>query len=246
MKRIHFITLLLIVSNSFIFAQKKDITTYPRVKKAYQEKEATLKRELKQKGIELRKVELLLVGLKEDKELEAWVRNKGDKKFKLFKTYSICANSGTLGPKRRRGDGQVPEGVYRINYFNPWSNFHLSMKVNYPNRSDKVRGKKNDLGNDIFIHGSCVTIGCIPLTDEVVKEFFVLAVEANRNKKIDVLLLPTRLNDKSVIRLNKKYAGNEDAKRLWTELLPIYRFFEKNAYLPKVRVSSQGKYYIQK
>ena len=48
---------------------------------------------------------------KAEKDLELWV--KRGERFVLFKTYPICTFSGRLGPKRRQGDGQSPEGFYR-------------------------------------------------------------------------------------------------------------------------------------
>ncbi len=228
------------------FAQKKNIKTYPRVKVAYQEKEKGLKADLKKIGVNLSNVELLLVGLKKERDLQAWVRNKGSKKYQLFRKYPFCSFSGELGPKRQMGDGQIPEGLYKISYFNPWSNFYLSMKVNYPNRSDKIRGKRGSLGGDIFIHGSCVTIGCIPITDDLIKELFVLSVEANRNRKVGVFLLPQALNPENLDLLKKEFPEQKNAHMLWAELMPVYQFFEKNASLPKVYTDKKGKYYIPK
>ena len=71
--------------------------------------------------------------------------------------------SGTMGPKRLQGDYQVPEGFYYINEFNPNSNYHLHLGLNYPNASDKILSDSLRPGGDIYIHGSCVSIGCIPL-----------------------------------------------------------------------------------
>ncbi|MBC7451384.1 MAG: hypothetical protein H7259_07840, partial [Cytophagales bacterium] len=65
-----------------------------------------------------------------------WAKGKTSTQFTLTKTYSICSASGTSGPKRKQGDNQVPEGVYYIDRFNPASNFHLSLGLNYPNTSD--------------------------------------------------------------------------------------------------------------
>src|SRR5690606_11025729 len=102
---------------------------------------------------------------------------KNGEKFTLVKTYPVCSSSGLPGPKRKKGDRQTPEGFYHIDRFNPQSAFHLSLGINYPNSSDKILGH-SDPGGDIFIHGSCVTIGCVPLTDDLIKEVYVLAVEA--------------------------------------------------------------------
>jgi len=62
-------------------------------------------------------------------------------------------------------DEQVPEG------FNPQSNFQLSLHVSYPNAADRISGSKQNLG-DIFLDGNCVTIGCIPITDDEIKEVY--------------------------------------------------------------------------
>ena len=70
---------------------------------------------------------------KEEKQLELWV-DEG-KQFKLFKTWPICKFSGELGPKLKEGDGQAPEGFYFVprSRMNPYSRFHLSFNLGYPN-----------------------------------------------------------------------------------------------------------------
>src|SRR5258708_2412399 len=105
---------------------------------------------------------LLLRAFKLDGELELWAEPRRGAGYVKLKTWRICARSGGIGPKRREGDGQVPEGFYRISGLNPWSSYHLSLRVDYPNHSDRVLGRR-PLGGDIFIHGKCVTIGCLPL-----------------------------------------------------------------------------------
>jgi hypothetical protein len=44
------------------------------------------------------------------------------------------------------GDHQVPEGYYRASSLAYWSRFHLGLGVNYPNRSDRILGRKNFYG----------------------------------------------------------------------------------------------------
>jgi murein L,D-transpeptidase YafK len=72
---------------------------------------------------------ILLRAFKKEAQLEFWVEDSRDKPYVLLKTYSICATSGRLGPKRRFGDEQVPEGFYEPDWFNPQSNFYLSLHV---------------------------------------------------------------------------------------------------------------------
>src|SRR5205814_6993990 len=108
----------------------------------------------------------------------------------LIKTYRVCAASGGLGPKLQAGDGQVPEGFYEISQFNPWSQFLLSMRVSYPNALDR---KLKHTGGDIFIHGNCVTIGCLPIEDGPIQELYIIAKDAHAaGPRLDCVLFPRR------------------------------------------------------
>ena len=112
--------------------------------------------------------------------------------WKEPRKYPMTAFSGTLGPKLREGDGQIPEGVYGIEYLNPNSSFYLSLKVSYPNASDKARAKKDGrtkLGGDIMIHGSNATIGCVPIGDDAIEDVFYLA-NAVGIKNVSVVIAP--------------------------------------------------------
>ena len=210
-----------------------------RVKSAYSEKWETLKSDLKKKGIK-ENFELFMRVFKEDKVVEVWLRSAGEKEFKLFKTYAICASSGELGPKRKQGDGQVPEGFYSIAVFNPYSSYHLSLGLNYPNASDKIVGTGN-LGGDIMIHGSCVTIGCMPLTDTYIKEVYILCVEARNNgqQTIPVHVFPTKMDVKGMAFLTETNPKHLD---FWKNLQTGYDYFEQKKQLPKITVDKKGKY----
>ena len=105
------------------------------------------------KGIEYPSNNIFIRIFKSEALLEIWSFDSSLNKYKIINTYDICALSGKLGPKRKRGDLQIPEGFYYISHFNPVSNFYLSLKVNYPNKSDRILGYRQDLGGDIFIHG---------------------------------------------------------------------------------------------
>ncbi|MGZ4035521.1 MAG: L,D-transpeptidase family protein [Bacteroidia bacterium] len=213
-----------------------------RVKTAYSEKWEGLKTDLKKKDIK-ENFEMYLRIFKNDKLVEVWLKSKEQKEYKLFKTYNICASSGVLGPKRRQGDGQVPEGFYNVAAFNPYSSYYLSLGVSYPNASDKIIGKGN-LGGDIMIHGNCVTIGCMPLTDNYIKEVYVLAVEAKNNgqQTIPIHIFPTKLDDAGMNFLTKESAGNLALLDFWKNLKTGYDYFERNKMLPKVTVDKSGKY----
>ena len=133
---------------------------------------------------------LIMLGLKEEQRLELYA--EGDQKIQLLKTYPFTAMSGTLGPKLREGDKQIPEGIYHIEYLNPNSSYYLSLKVDYPNAFDREKARldqRTQLGGDIFIHGKEVTIGCIPIGDEAIEEVFILGAHAYKNP-IKVIISP--------------------------------------------------------
>ena len=112
--------------------------------------------------------------------------------WKAPRIYPMTAFSGTLGPKLREGDGQIPEGIYGIEYLNPNSSYYLSLKVTYPNTSDMARAKadgRTDLGGDIMIHGKAVTIGCVPVGDDAIEDIFYLA-SAVGIKNVSVVIAP--------------------------------------------------------
>ena len=120
--------------SSFIDFQK----TLQRPSDALSKNELALKKQFEDKKLVWPAKYVYIRSFKYDSQLEVWVRNETDKPFKLFKTYKVCALAGTLGPKRLVGDYHVPEGFYCINEFNPKSNYHFSLGLNYPNASDRI------------------------------------------------------------------------------------------------------------
>lgn len=134
---------------------------------------------------------ITLIGLKEEKQLEVWVSQDGDD-FCFLKSYPILKASGTAGPKLKEGDRQVPEGLYGIESLNPNSRFHLSLRINYPNAFDRkmaAQEERTNLGGDIMIHGSRVSIGCLAMGDPAAEELFILAAETGVDN-ISVILSP--------------------------------------------------------
>lgn len=142
-------------------------------------------------GIKYPPKKIILVGLKQERLLEIWVSD-GTSGFKYLKTYPILAASGRIGPKLAGGDQQVPEGIYEIESLNPNSLFHLSLRVNYPNKFDREKARvdgRQELGSDIMIHGSSVSAGCLAIGDQAIEDLFVLATETGI-ENIKLLLSP--------------------------------------------------------
>ncbi|MEZ4932004.1 MAG: hypothetical protein R2788_07790 [Saprospiraceae bacterium] len=109
-----------------------------RVEIAYYENYDFLKNELGEKGMTFENLEIFIRAFKQEEIVELWAKNKTDDFFVEIKKYTFCKSSGKLGPKRKEGDGQIPEGFYHIDRFNPNSKFYLSLGLNYPNGSDLI------------------------------------------------------------------------------------------------------------
>lgn len=224
---------------------KETQRTHSRVKTAYEEKESVVKEYFTNKNLSFAQFRMFLRAFKKEQILEVWIQEKDRETFQLLHTYDFCTTSGVLGPKRKEGDLQIPEGVYYINHFNPQSNFHLSLGINYPNASDKILSHATTPGGSIYIHGNCVTIGCIPITDDKIKELYVMAVEARNNGqiKIPVHIFPTRLHKGNLEQLVSELHLTDATKNFWKNLEPIYQDFEATRKLKTIKVSSNGEYY---
>lgn len=109
----------------------------------------------------------------------------------IIRTYRVALGKQPVGHKRKEGDNKTPEGLYRIGYKNPNSNFHLSLQVSYPNDADKAWAKKNGVnpGGGIMVHGlpnnpltkklvghpsRNWTAGCVAVTDTEIEQIYRL------------------------------------------------------------------------
>ncbi|ANQ47613.1 L,D-transpeptidase family protein [Flammeovirga sp. MY04] len=229
-------------NNSF----KEDQLRYSRVRNAYNEKENTLDQLLEKSAIKKSELNIYLRAFKSENLIELWGKNASDTKYKLIKTYEVCNTSGRLGPKRMQGDYQIPEGFYHIDRFNPYSNYHLSLGINYPNASDKILGEKGRLGGDIFIHGACVTIGCLPITDEQIKELYIFCVEAKNNGQytIPVTIFPAKLSDTRYQLLSNSKIATEEKVGLWSDLKKGYQLFNDTKTLPSISFKNDGRHIV--
>jgi len=128
---------------------------------AYQRLAPQLEQAMQQKGLQLGQPIFMRI-FKEENELEVWV--KKELTYELFETYSICRYSGTLGPKLKEGDQQSPEGFYTVSTtaLNPWSSFHLSFNLGYPNEYDRLHKRT---GGALMVHGKCESVGCFAMSD---------------------------------------------------------------------------------
>jgi murein L,D-transpeptidase YafK len=217
----------------------------PKVQDLMNRKEDTLMKQFREKGLVWPARFVYIRSFKYDSELEVWVKNSKEERYQLFKTYKICAMAGTLGPKRMAGDYQVPEGFYYINEFNPKSEYHFSLGLNYPNASDHILSDSVQPGGDIYIHGSCVTTGCIPITDAQIEELYVLAAHAKDLGEdfIPVHIFPVNFdNPRSVEYLNKYLQTFSEYTPFIRSMRSAFNYFEKYREIPFVMVNGKGDY----
>lgn len=249
--RIKIIYLLsLLLCSNFIIAQdfKSSQLNFERVREAKENCEKKIKKLFKDSGFKTGPKYIYWRSFKMEDELELWGADSSNTPYRKIKTYKICRGSGDLGPKRRMGDLQVPEGLYYIEKYNPSSNYHLSMKVSYPNESDVILGDKENPGNEIYIHGGCASIGCLPMTDSIIEEIYWINVMAQdyqgKSSKIPIDIFPCRFTDKNWKYLKTNYGHRPQLIEFWKNLEEAYDFFGKHKIAPGYWVDQKGKYNV--
>lgn len=172
---------------------------------------------------------------KRESDLEIWMK-KGER-FELFATYPVCRWAGRLGPKKKRGDRQVPEGFYTVSkaQLNPNSRWHRSFNIGYPNILDRSYKRTGDF---IMVHGGCSSAGCIAVTNEAIDEVWAIvtaALGANQ-KRFQVQVFPFRMTE-----FNLALYGDHPSLRDWRDLKRGYDLFENNQVPPRITMC-QGRY----
>jgi murein L,D-transpeptidase YafK len=195
-----------------------------------------MERDLEAKGLELGDPVYIRV-FKEENALELFVHNRKTGKFDLFRNYPIAAASGIPGPKLAEGDGQVPEGFYFVppSAMKPDSEFHLAFNIGFPNKYDRLHQRT---GTVIMVHGNCVSIGCLAMTDDKIEEIYTLCDAAHKGGQpyFRVHIFPFRMTPDRMVGT----AGNPN-QDFWKNLKEGYDPFEENGVPPDVSVVD-GRY----
>jgi murein L,D-transpeptidase YafK len=224
--------LLLIVFSICHSALAVDIPTSARAERSIAGVEQKLKQQLSSKGLRYGSAIFIRI-FKQPGTLEVWLASD-DGTFKHFKNYKICTYSGDLGPKLKQGDNQSPEGFYFVNAgrLNPWSQFHLSFNLGYPNQYDRAHGRT---GSALMVHGNCVSIGCYAMTDQYINEIYALAVAALSAGQafFRVHSFPFELEPATL----SKYSANRWYP-FWLNLKEGYDYFNQHKRPPNVEVSN--------
>ena len=170
---------------------------------------------------------------KAESELELWIRAPQANTFELKEIFPICRWSGELGPKLREGDGQSPEGFYKVTRasLNPNSSFHLSFNLGFPNSYDRAHSRT---GSYLMVHGACVSIGCYAMTDAGIEKIYGAVESALKNGQdaVDIHIFPFRMTSENL-------ASNEDHEwyEFWRNLKEGYDAFETTQRVPQVSVN---------
>ncbi len=219
---------------------------FTRVREAYAAKGKIVNNTLAGHSISKDSLRIYLRAFKTEKIIELWAKNSSDSVFMPIREFPICELSGAVGPKRRYRDLQVPEGFYHLSDLNPFSKYYLSIQINYPNASDSIRGVRGHLGNYIFIHGSCVSSGCLAITNDRIRELFVYCIEAYNSgqEEIGITIYPAKLHDDNYSVLKSGYSKDKDKISLWTDLKKSYDLFNKTKVQPTVKFLPDGTHDI--
>lgn len=179
---------------------------------------------------------ILIRVFKKESTLEVWKQTRGGA-YDLLKTFPICRWSGQLGPKRREGDRQAPEGFYSVGprQMNPNSQFHLSFDIGYPNAYDRAHG---GTGSYLMVHGQCTSAGCYAMTDAQVEEIYALARDAfaGGQRSFQFQAFPFRMTAENMARRR-----NDRNIGFWRQLKEGYDHFEATRMEPRVTVAA-GRY----
>ena len=179
---------------------------------------------------------VLIRSFKKESELEIW-KKASNGQYALLKSYPMCRWSGQLGPKKREGDRQAPEGFYDITpaSMNPNSSFYLSFNMGFPNAFDRTHGRT---GAHLMVHGACSSAGCYSMSDDQIAEIYAIVREAHNGgqRAVQMQAMPFRMTAENLAK--HRYDANMP---FWRNLKEGSDMFEVARVEPKVSVC-QARY----
>ena len=220
-------------------AMSNNLPTSVRAHKVIEQQTPLLEAEFRKKDLKLGNPIFIHI-FKQEAELEMWVKNGTG--FKLFKTYPICTfGFGGLGPKLAEGDGKAPEGFYYVTpqQLNPYSSYHLSFNLGYPNAYDRAH---NRTGSALMVHGNCVSVGCYAMTDAKIDEIYTIA-HAALSKGQDFFRVHVFPFKMTVANIQK----HKDSQwfKFWQNLKQGYDYFEQNNHIPPNVLIDNNQYIFE-
>lgn len=196
MRRLLFVCFFISVTNLYAMAPKInwDSAVEHAITRYGVQKEPYLKKLFAKAGIAYPPRDIALLAFKQEQTIQLWAKHEGGV-WRYIHSYALTAFSGRLGPKLKEGDRQIPEGIYRLTTLNPFSSYHLSMMINYPNDFDRLQAIKDgrhSLGGNIFVHGKTNSIGCLAVGDPAIDQLFLLTHRVGLNH-VQLIIAPNDL-----------------------------------------------------
>jgi len=205
-----------------------------------------------------------------ERECEIWAKNDSMANMELVTTISVCKMDFKPGPKIIYDNQKTPEGFYAgefsYNSDKPWMWMVLTeaevdkwgipgtgscfrLFVTYPNRVDRnntlVAGKSNS-GGAIFIHGNCVSTGCLSFSNRNYMSVFAFARHHNAKSygTVQIHIFPFRYNQVDEKRRQQlaseyryvKQLGQDYLLSFWNNLKEGYDKFNLEKNIFKVRI----------
>jgi murein L,D-transpeptidase YafK len=102
-------------------------------------------------------------------------------------------------------------------------------------------------GGDIYIHGNCVSTGCIAIQDNPIEEVYTIAAIAKTNGQdfIPVHIYPVKYGiKKSLDYLTESIKGKQAVNKSILNIKAVYDYFEKRKKIPIIIVNKKGDYII--
>ena len=181
---------------------------------------------------------VLVRAYKQESEIEIWKQTSSGE-YALIKTYPVCRWSGQLGPKKKEGDRQVPEGFYYVTpaQMNPNSSYWLAFNVGYPNPLERAMSRT---GGDIMVHGTCSSRGCFAMTNDQIEEIYAIMREsfAGGQKAVQFQSFPFRMTAENLAKFRA-----DPNMAFWKNLKEGNDHFEVTKREPQVGYCGQ-KYYF--
>ena len=103
-------------------------------------------------------------------------------------------------------------------------------------------------GGDIYIHGGCVSTGCIAISDKPIEELYILTSHAKEqgHEFIPVHVFPVKYNvKKSFEYLAEATKENQQLQKFAISLKAAFDKFEEKKELPLILVNKKGEYIVE-
>ena len=210
---------------------------------------------------------------KKEAECEIWAKDETRKGMVKVTTVPVCAMDFRPGPKLREGDGKTPEGFFscEFHYYSKrwwmWINLRENMVdkigavgdgscfkifIRYPTPLDTCNTYAAGFtspGGAIFLHGNCVTAGCISFKNRDFLPVFAFARHHQSRKygPVQIHIFPfrfDRVDEDKMMQYAKEYDhtqnfGLQNLILFWKNLKLGYDLFNQEKNPLKIKLTSK-------